>query len=148
MGLLEDGYRAFGAIEGGTNDGSQSCEAVLQVTPVQGGALQTFMGSTSAQNGHAEIHALYQFLKTINYDVTSFRAHQLTIECLAKACCRHCAAILGLLRAAPTVRTFKEPRNRGVSYSVPPDVRGFLAKFLGTTTQKIIEELEGSGPKW
>jgi len=148
MGLLEAGYFAFGAEEGGTNDGSQSCAAVLHVTPPNGGAPRSFNGSTSAQNGHAEIHALYQFLKTINFDAAIFQAHQLTIECLAKPCCRHCAAILGLIGARPAARTFKEPRNRGVSYAIPPDMRRFLATLLETTTQRITDELEGTGPKW
>lgn len=143
MGLFTDGYRAFNTPEREFSDGEESCAASLQATRKDDGKTLAFVGSTKSQRGHAEIDALYQFLKSIQWLPEKFIEFDITVTCLAKPCCKYCASIMGLLGIKPSDETYKVNKSMGVSYALPPDVRRFLRKFLDVTEEKIIEQLCG-----
>lgn len=139
--LLDDGYAAFDTDEREFNDGEESCTATLTATDRANKSVK-YLGETGKGAGHAEIHALVQFLKAISYSITAFDDYNLTITCLSKPCCKRCSAVMGLLKIAATGGTYKSSKSMGsTSYSLPPDVRQFLAKRLVTTEQKICDEI-------
>jgi hypothetical protein len=87
MGLWQDGWNLFVTEVRDFNDGQQDCDAKIQATDNTTNVTTTYYGSTGKQHGHAEIDALYQFLKSIHWDVATFENYTLTVECLAKPCC-------------------------------------------------------------
>lgn len=141
MGLFKDGWDGFVTDVRDFNDGLADCDAELQATNNATQSTITYYGAAKNGHGHAEIDALYQFLKSINWDHQGFQGYTVTITCLAKPCCKYCAAVMGNLGIAATHGTYKVNKAMGVSYNLPPDVRTFLKKILNTTEQKILDEL-------
>jgi len=140
MGLWEQGFAAFATDERDFNDGAQDCGASLTVTG--GVAAGTYHGMTGKDQGHAEIHALCQFLNAIGWDTGAFAGYALTVSCTAKPCCKFCSAVMGLFGIAAGEGTYKSQKtSRGTSYSRPPKVRTFLKKYLGVSEQRVMEEL-------
>lgn len=143
MGIFKDGWDAFVTQTREFSDGLESCDAELQVTNNNTNATVTYFGSTGNGHGHAEIDALYQFLKDIQWDTNQFANYTVTIECTSKPCCKYCASIMGNLGIFAQGNTYKSTKPMGISYALPPDVRTFLRKFLGVTEQTILNELTG-----
>jgi hypothetical protein len=143
MGLWQDGWDAFVTPVHDFNDGLQSCDAMLQATHNTTDKTISFYGDTSNGHGHAEMDALYQFLKGIGWNVNNFGDYTLTITCLSKPCCKYCAAVMGLCNVFATEGTYKVNKTMGISYAMPMDVRSFLGKLLNTTESKILSELCG-----
>lgn len=141
MGIFKDGWSAFVTETHEFNDGDQSCEAELQATNNVTGNTITYYGSTKNLHGHAEIDALYQFLKSIGWNVANFGGYTLTISCTAKPCCKYCASVMGNLGVFATDGTFKSTKSMGISYALPYEVRNFLRNFLGVTNDIILSEL-------
>ena len=140
--LLDDGYAAFGTTKLEFNDGNESCKATLTSTHQKTRDVVKYTGETGKEAGHAEIHALLQFLKAISFSVTAFDEYNLTITCLSKPCCKRCSAVMGLLKIAASDGTYKSAKSMGsTSYSLPPSVRQFLATKLSTTDQKICDDI-------
>ncbi|GAB7026365.1 hypothetical protein [Geotalea toluenoxydans] len=141
MSLFSDGWNAFVTDIKDFNDGIEACQAELQATHNVTNNTTSFYGDTKGLHGHAEIDAVWQFLKSINWDVQEFPNYQLTITCKSKPCCQYCAAVLGNLGVFAGKDTYKIKKAMGVSYALPPDVRKFLCKLLHTTEQKVLDEL-------
>lgn len=143
MGIFKDGWDAFVAEVRNFSDGEQRCDAELQATNNATQVTITYYGSTNNGHGHAEIDALYQFLKAIQWDVASFANYTVTIECTAKPCCKYCSSVMGNLGIFAAGETYKSTKSMGISYALPADVRGFLRRYLGVTEKVILEELCG-----
>lgn len=141
MGIFKDGWDAFVTPVREFNDGDQSCEAELQATNNATGHTITYYGSTQNLHGHAEIDALYQFLKSIGWNVANFNGYTLTIHCTAKPCCKYCASVMGNLGIFATGGTFKSTKSMGISYALPYEVRNFLRNILVVTNETILSEL-------
>jgi hypothetical protein len=141
MGLWQDGWNMFVTQERDFNDGQQDCDAEIQATNRTTDTTITYYGTTANLRGHAEIDGLYQFLKSINWDVNAFQNYVVTVTCLAKPCCKYCSAVLGLCNIYATEGTYKVNKAMGVSYALPPDVRAFLRRLYNTSDEKILSEL-------
>ena len=143
MGLFADGWAGFVTQVRDFNDGQRDCDAELDATNNVTGVNIKYYGDSKAGHGHAEMDALYQFLKAINWDTNAFQQYTLQVTCLAKPCCKYCAAVMGNLAVFASPGTYKVNKSMGISYAMPPDVRKFLVRLLNTTEQKVLEELCG-----
>jgi hypothetical protein len=154
MGLFKDGWDEFNTEERDFNDGAEVCDAELYVTHIKSRKNKvtyiksrknglTYHGNTKNQHGHAEIDALYQFLRNIKFEPEPFRNYEKIITCRSKPCCMYCAAVLGSLGIIPGEGTFKVYKAMGISYALPTAVRTFLRKFHNTTEQVILNEFAG-----
>jgi hypothetical protein len=176
---LREYWDDFYAEERDWNDGAQSCGAKLHYTDAAGQGW-IIAGSTGQGAGHAEMHALTQFIRNVcNFNEDTLTEHidrGLHIECPAKACCVRCSIVLGALHFTgtdgdyektvtrtrmATVRlangrmgrrkreydvtvtatsdTFKTLQRMGsTEWSMPPDIRTFLARYLEITEQDVL----------
>ena len=123
--LLKVGYKAFDAAVSINGDGSESTEVTLYV--YSGRRLRKqYIGRTGKGHGHAEMDALYQFVK----DKTVPHANvSLELSCTAKPCCVRCSAVLGLLNVSTANdNTHKSPKAMGsTQWGIPDEVAEYVA---------------------
>jgi hypothetical protein len=139
--LIDEGWKDFSGDEQALNDGEESCTATLLLYSGESwvGAL---VGSTKNERGHAEMDALFQYLRMIKENKQEFGTFKLVIQCLDKACCVKCAAILGLLGVRASPRTFKSKKTMGkTGYAIHPELRTFITKYKKITESKLCDEL-------
>lgn len=143
MCLKSKGYQLFKATEVSVEkgDGQQKCSAVLTVTLKEGAVLPepspsvvsddvsgVYSGDTKHLRGHAEIDAVFQFLKATGWNKKAFELYDAVISCPAKPVCVRCAAMLGLLGVTAAENQTKTPSAMGkTSYSAPTDLVKYLA---------------------
>ncbi|HEX4326998.1 MAG TPA: hypothetical protein VH105_09270 [Burkholderiales bacterium] len=139
--LIDEGWKAFSADEQALNDGEESCVAKLHLY-LNDSWVGALIGSTRNNRGHAEMDTLFQYLGVLKENKQVFGTHKLVMECLDKACCVKCAAILGLLGVGATSKTFKSKKTMGkTGYAIHPELRTFIAKTKKITETKLCEEL-------
>lgn len=143
MSLKTKGYKLFKAteVDVGKGDGQQKCSAVLTVTLKEDAVLPEpshsvvgddvsgeYYGDTKNQRGHAEIDAVFQFLKATGWNKNAFELYDAEISCPAKPVCVRCAAMLGLLGVTAAENQTKTASAMGkTSYSAPTDLVKYLA---------------------
>jgi hypothetical protein len=139
--VVSTGYGRFAAAEGHSNDGSESCDAMIWYLNNRG-HWKYIAGSTGKGAGHAEMHALSQFVTNIcNGDLEVFRSIQafgdgnsgVLVECESKPCCLYCSAMLGLLGIPPKdSKTKKAPqRMGGTQWGMTSSLRTFMSTASG-----------------
>jgi hypothetical protein len=143
MGLLEKGYLIFMAKVKDFNDGKQDCTATLTAIHAVTKARGDFEGSTKNGHGHAELDAIYQFLKAIRWDLTVYTDYSIQVTCTSKPCCVYCSAVMGLMGIVPGHDTYKINKSMGISYAIPPDIRNFLVKCVPCKLSEVESELQG-----
>lgn len=176
---LQDYWDAFEADRNDDwNDGAQDCGAKLHYLDDSGQA-QFIAGGTGSGAGHAEMHALTQFIRNVcNSNMVTLKTYidrGPEIECTAKACCVRCSIVLGALGFSgrdvvthtttmqtrirtvtrgdrqyrrreqvpvthtSTAYTYKSMKRMGsTEWSMPPDIRTFLAGYLRITEQDVL----------
>jgi hypothetical protein len=133
--VVQRGYDAFAATVGDENDGSEACLAGIAYLPAPDADHVWIVGSTGKGAGHAEMHALAQFVTNIcGGRVDKFQDYargDIAIYCEAKPCCRYCSSIMGLLGIRPwSKKTKKSPiRMGGTQWTTSMALRTFLSAF-------------------
>jgi hypothetical protein len=106
---------------------SESCEATLTING------RAYDGTTTAQNGHAEMHALDQFCR--QYATPHDAAHALLrargmnkiVRCTSRPVCQKCGYILRALEFQCDAQTHWGDKNAGkTEWAVTPLVREVL----------------------
>jgi hypothetical protein len=152
--IVNVGYGKFAAKKGDDNDGLQKCGAdIWYLHPTKG--WKHIFGETGQEAGHAEMHALVQFVGDIcEFDVTKFNTILASatvkvegkdvecgvlVECTAKPCCLFCSAMLGLLGIRPRDSdTKKSPvRMGGTQWVMLPTLRDFIAAKTGYSVVEL-----------
>jgi len=135
--VVRKGFDSFDAQVGTTSaDKSESCEAKIWYR--QKRKWTHITGATGHGAGHAEMHALSQFITNIcSNKVSKFRALQdevenksgVRVECESKPCCVYCSAILGLLGITPKDKdTKKSPDRMGsTQWGMTSSLRSFVS---------------------
>lgn len=147
MGLQSDGWDNYNAPVRTEGDGKMTCKVQLWVFGYNPSGSETsvgtiFPGDNTKGKGHAEMHALWQFLSGIGWDVDTFNSYKgkMFLDCPAKPCCKMCASVLGLLDIQPAPNGTKSTKTMGISYALNVDIRKFLMKRHRVSEQTIFDE--------
>jgi hypothetical protein len=135
--VVQDGYDRFDANVANFNDGNEDCTALIWYVDTDS-RWHYIAGATGKGAGHAEMHALSQFVTNVcNGSVETFNEYKsygsILVECEAKPCCRYCSAVLGLLGIGPKdSQTTKSPRRAGsTQWAIVSSLRTFLSDVTG-----------------
>jgi hypothetical protein len=147
------GFARFAASVGDDNDGMQGCGATILYN--DSGAWRPYVGATGRDHGHAEMHALFQFVAHVcKFKVDKFDAILasvtveidknkvncgIRVECTAKPCCLYCSAMLGLLGIRPWDANTKKSVSRmgGTQWGIPESLRQFISDKAGYSMAEL-----------
>jgi tRNA(Arg) A34 adenosine deaminase TadA len=143
--VVDKGYDAFAAEKGRVNDGNQDCVAYIAYRDSDIATTKWIVGSTGKGAGHAEMHALTQFVTNeCDGKVSKFKEYAkygIEVMCEAKPCCLYCSAILGMLRIKPWdhCTTKSDKRMGSTQWAINMSLRTFMSEYTGIPVQTFTD---------
>jgi tRNA(Arg) A34 adenosine deaminase TadA len=107
---------------------------------------QNVEGKTGSGTGHAEMAALDEIARRVNYDADSLRkalhfsygkmTYDAKVTCTSKPCCVQCSIVLGALgiRASQTTKKSSHTMTAGAAWGVSNSLKTCLGDYFETTT--------------
>jgi tRNA(Arg) A34 adenosine deaminase TadA len=147
---LTEWWRAFDAAYDTTStDNEAKCSATISL-PSKDSVHETqdLAGNTKQLRGHAEMAALDDVARTVNYDADQLRnvLNGAKVTCLAKPCCVQCSIVLGALgiQASPGTNKSDKTMTAGGTWGLTSNLKTCLTTYLniaGDTSWDLLTNL-------